>query len=153
MNTIGLQGPGNILEHQLIISDLIYGVRNAFKEKRWSKKYMAISEISFSELGYYDFKHNYNIDFLIYEKKTNNIKLILEIERKGRTMSSTKEKIKECLEYIPDLEAFIIQIKKKDIDFITLSLDKNGKLKMEKNKSRSKFLKKDLKAMIKSIKE
>jgi len=153
MKTKGLQGPGNKLIHQLIISDLIFGIRKHFLKKHWSKKYAVVPEISVDELGYINFKHNYNIDFLIYDKELFNIKLILEIERKDKSMSRTKKKIHECLLYIPNLEAYIIQINKNDIEFISLSLDNKGKLKMENNKSRSRFLKKDLKSMIKCIKE
>ena len=147
----GLQGPGNTIKHQLVISDLIFGVRKRFLEKHWSKKYSAVSEISVSELGYMGFEHNHNIDFLIYDKRLNTIKLILEVERKGKSMTRTKKKIKECLLNIPDIEAFIVQINPNDINFISCSLDNKGKLVMKENKSRSKLLNKNLKSILISI--
>jgi len=106
-------GVGNKSFHQYIISDLIYGVRKYFAEKRLSKKYMALSEITLSQIGYETtpshFSRDFNIDFVVINQETTDLIVLIEIERLNINITTTKQKITECLQAIPSIEdAFII---------------------------------------------
>jgi hypothetical protein len=149
----GLQGVGNQISHQNIISDLIFGVRKKLVKRNLSKKYNVVSEVSISQLGYKGFTKDHNIDFVVYDSFTNSINLIIEIERKGKTFASTKKKVKECLESIGDLkEAFIVTFEGNDANFFRCTLEK-GKLKITtKSNSKSEFLKMNLKTSLVSLK-
>ena len=106
-------GVGNKSFHQYIISDLIYGVRKHLAKKHLSKKYAALSEITLSQIGYETtpshFSSDFNIDFVVINQETTDLIILVEIERKNVNISTTKQKIKECLMAIPTIQdAFII---------------------------------------------
>ena len=149
----GLQGVGNQILHQNIISDLIFGVRKKLVKRNLSKKYNVVSEISISQLGYYDFTKDHNVDFVVYDSFTKSINLIIEIERKGKTFASTKKKVKECLVSMGNLqEAFIVTFERNDANFFKCTLE-NGKLKIaSKSNSKSELLKMNLKTSLVSLK-
>ena len=133
-----LSGVGNSIEHQYIISDLIFGVRKKLsKNKKWNKCF-ALSEISLSSLGYdaNDFTHNHNIDFVVIDEN-KDVKVLIEIQKKGIDIKKNRSKIEECVEKIDTIEdAFLIRF------------DKEGKIyfdrydgEWEENiSSKSKFL-------------
>jgi len=151
----GLQGVGNQILHQNIISDLIFGVRKKLAKRNLSKKYNVVSEISISQLGWFGFSKDHNIDFVVYDSFTQSINLIIEIERKGKTFASTKNKVKECLNSMGDLqEAFIVTFEGNDANFYKCTLSEKGKLIIaKKNNSKSNFLKMNLKTSLVSLRK
>ncbi len=109
---LGLSGVGNKIPHQLIISDLVFGVRKNLAKKKLVTTYLAIPEITLSELGVdvSKLKKNYNIDFVIYNLKTKKVELILEVERAEKSLTTINNKINDCFKNIPSIkEAFIVQ--------------------------------------------
>ena len=110
-----LAGIANVIPHQFIISDLIFGIRKRFAKNKKASSYRVISEISLSEIGtiYNDkkFTKNHNIDLVIIDAKSRDIVFIIEIERTGKSRKITENKMLECLTNIPTIqEAFIITI-------------------------------------------
>lgn len=148
-----LAGTGNVLPHQYIISDLIFYARKKLK----NTKYKVLSEISISQIGtvYTDkkFTVNHNIDFVIFDAKTQKIVFIAEVERTGRGKNQTLKKLKECLTNIPTIE-----------EAYTISFDVNlkiiisryeivkGKLEVVSTSSDSAFLGYNLKRSFVSLK-
>ena len=147
--TQGLQGIGNSIYHQNIISDLIFGVRKKLLKQKLSKKYKVVSEISIKQLENEDFTKNHNIDFVVYENHTGFIKFIVEVERSEKISSRTKHKLKDCLRNMKHLEeAFVVSFDNNGVQFLKCELEKD-KLKIAtKNNSRSNFLKMNLKSSI-----
>lgn len=96
-NDNNLAGVGNHINHQIIISDLIFGIRKKFAREH-EDKYYVISEVSISELGYKTkkFSHNHNIDLVIAEKGSNEktLHFILEIEKGKNTKKDTEKKLR-----------------------------------------------------------
>ena len=75
-----LAGIANVIPHQFIISDLIFGIRKRFAKNKKASAYRVISEISLSEIGtiYNDkkFTKNHNIDLVIIDAKSRDIVFI-----------------------------------------------------------------------------
>lgn len=118
-----LSGVGNKIPHQLIISDLIFGVRKYLTRKRITSTYIVIPEITLSILGVdvSVLKKDYNIDFVIFNTKTRKVELILEIERMDKPLTKSIIKIDDCLKNISSIkDAFIVRF------------DENGKIKFDK---------------------
>lgn len=96
-----LAGIANVIPHQFIISDLIFGIRKRFAKNKKASSYRVISEISLSEIGtiYNDkkFTKNHNIDLVIIDAKSRDIVFIIEIERTGKSRKITENKMLECL--------------------------------------------------------
>ena len=110
-----LAGIANIIPHQFVISDLIFGIRKRFAKEKKASLYRVISEISLSSIGgiYNEkkFTKDHNIDLVIIDSKTRDILFIVEIERLGKSRKNSENKMLECLTHIPTIqEAFIITI-------------------------------------------
>lgn len=149
----GLGGPGNVLPHQYIISDLIFSARKMLKVK----EYKVLSEISISQIGstYNDkkFTVNHNIDFVIFDAKTNKIVFIVEVERTGRGKNQTLKKLKECLTNIPTIkEAYTISFDMNLKIIIERYEIVKGKLEVVSHSSDSVFLGYNLKRSFVSLK-
>lgn len=147
----GLSGVGNKLPHQCIISDLIFGARKKLVKSKLNKKYYALPEITLSELGLNvkKLQKDYNIDFVIYDKETNEIVLIAEIERNKASMKEKKEKMADCLNNIKSIkEAYFIKFDKSGkVAFENYSVKRN-ELILNSNSSRSEILGLNLKSCL-----
>lgn len=147
----GLSGVGNKLPHQFIISDLIFGVRKKLVKSKLNKKYCAIPEITLSELvsNKIKLKHDYNIDFVLYDRETNEIVLIAEIERDKASMKDKKAKMADCLNNVKSIkEAYFIKFDKSGkAEFENCSI-KRKELIIESTSSRSEILGLNLKSCL-----
>lgn len=155
-NKDNFAGIGNHINHQLIISDLIFGIRKKFARENIDDYYV-LSEISLSELGYQknNFSHNHNIDLVIAKKGANKkeIHFLLEIEKSEQTKNDTEKKVEECLKKIKTIEeSFIVRFNKVGkIAFYKCSI-KNNKMIQKKASSQSGFLNMALKRSLVSLK-
>lgn len=143
--TKGLSGVGNKAYHQYIISDLIFGVRKKLVKDRKASKFLVLSEISLSQIGYETtkdhFSKDHNIDFVVIEERSKNLLFIAEIERAGARITGTLKKIEECLTKIPTIkEAYIIKFDGAGNTTFELCTLEEKELKRTKVNSRSKFL-------------
>lgn len=152
----GLHGVFNKAPHQYIISDLIFGARKKLVKTRNNKKFIAVSEISLSVIGYdkkvNKFSADHNIDFVVKNAENNEIYVIVEIEREEIGRKRTETKIFECLKSIKSVqEAFIINYDvNSNITFERCTIIKN-KLVCTVSTSKSEFLNLNLKTSIVSI--
>lgn len=147
-----LGGVFNHYYHQYIISDLIFGIRKKLVERKIAKDYVVISEISLSQLGYSkginNFVKDHNIDLVVIEKDTKNIVLLIEIERTGKVMKTTKSKILQCINAIPNVEAYIANFDINGKVNFNLCAIINEKLVEKEGSSKIKFQNMILKSFI-----
>ena len=154
----GLAGIGNKALHQYIISDLIFGIRKRLIKTRLAKKYAVLSEITISQIGYdlaaNNFKNDYNIDLVVVEEPNHDIKVLIEIERKGFNAKNTELKIEECLRKIPTIdEAYIIRFDMTgNTSFELCTLNQKKKLVKTSVNSKSNFLNMSFKTSLVSLK-
>lgn len=139
----GVDGVGNHINHQHIISDLIFGIRKKFAREH-EDKYYVLSEISISQLGYEvtpdALSKDHNIDLVIAEKNSGDIYFMLEIERAQSVKPQTKDKIKECLNAINTIsEAYLLKFNQSDeISFFKCGIS-NNKLVLTETSSKVTF--------------
>ncbi len=150
-----LNGTGNKIYHQRIISDLLFAIRKKFVKTR-EKDLEVLPEISIFSLEGYEFaqsgtvKENYNFDLAIVDRDESVI-MIIEIEGNKSNKQKIKEKMKDCLENIDTLEEVMsIEYKADDLLFYHYYLE-NGKLRKEKTSSHCNLLDMNFKTSIVSL--
>jgi len=148
---MSLDGIGNKLNHQRIVSDLIFAIRKNFAKHRITDMEV-LPEISISALDYEyaqdeTIKHDYNFDLAIIDNQ-KNLLMIVEVEGGKSNKNKIKEKMKDCLENINTLEEVMsIEYNTGELLFYHYTI-KDGELKKEKTSSHSHLLNMNLKTSI-----
>lgn len=144
---MALRGIGNAINHQRIISDLIFAIRKKFA-RNGIVNWEVLPEISISKLDYEyaqddSVEKDWNFDLAVVDDE-ENLLLIIEVEGCKSNKSSIKNKMQNCLEVIDTLrEAMSIEYKSGELNFYHYILDEKGKCKKIKTSSHCELLNMD----------
>lgn len=145
---MALRGIGNAINHQRIISDLIFAIRKKFT-RNGIVNWEVLPEISISKLDYEyaqddSVEKDWNFDLVIVDKRAN-ILMIVEVEgccKSNKTAIS--HKMQDCLLNIGTLqEVMSIEYNDGELNFYHYVLTEKGKCKKIKTSSHCELLNMD----------